>query len=43
MVGVSDLLSLLILSLECPTVSLDVSGLLAIVADQLVTGLTPTP
>ena len=35
--------SLLILSLECPTISLDVSGLLAVVADSFVVRPAPTP
>ena len=41
-VGLSGSLSLLVLSLESRTMSLDVSGLYAVVADSLVTGLAPT-
>ena len=42
-IGLSGSLSLLVLSLESPTIRLDVSGLLAVVADPLVTGLAPIP
>ena len=42
-VGMSSSLSLLVHSLKCPIISLNVSGLLLVVADPLVAGLAPTP
>ena len=42
-VGLSASLSLLVVSFESPTVSLDVSGLFAVVAHAIVAGFPSTP